>query len=157
MTGICLAIIMVFTACQPNRIFEAHQSTATYLKWPKSEVIKFEVDVERTDVPYTITVAVRYAQGYPDADLKLNIQHISPSDQGQVISAAVPIRDSEGGYLGDGAGDIWDTEKVVSQGFQFQEKGRHTFNLVHEMQRDPALMIMEVGLAIDAEVDSEEH
>ncbi len=146
---VVLALILLTSCSDGNRIYEEHQDLSPDVEWLKKDIRTFEAEIEDVSIPYDISLAFRYASGYPFDVVKIKVTHINPSGDELSKTYELQIRDEDGNYMGEAGYDIWDSEHLVEEGVLFNEAGKYTFKVEHDMPYDPLVMVMEVGVIID--------
>ena len=142
--------IMILASCSDgNRIYEEHQDLSPDVEWLKKDVRIFEAEITDVSIPYNISLAFRYATGYPFDIAKIKVTHVNPDGEELSKTYDLQIRDKEGNYLGEAGYDIWDSEHLIEEGVLFNKAGKYTFKVEHDMPYDPLVMAMEVGVIID--------
>lgn len=117
------------------------------MQWLKDDVQTFEVSIEepkRLDA----TLLIRHVEGYAFKDLPV---HFLLKQGDEVIleqDIAVPIKDKNGDYVGEGSVDLWDINYPLFDDRTFSE-GEYTFRFQHVMERDRIPLVMEVGLQLE--------
>lgn len=143
-----LFLFIVFVGCDESRVYEKHQSPAAELEWSSKDTIGFYVDIADTLSTYDLIFALRYAQGFPVSNLKVEMQHQLPDGSQRFQMHDITVSDASGNYMGKGLGDIWDLEQTIISGLKFKQKGIHTFRFAPSMSIDPVPLVMEVGLVV---------
>jgi len=139
-----ILIIVSFSACtETYRSFQKIED----MKWHKSDVKIFKVEIEESG-NYDLTFAFRYATLYPFKNIKVTIAKKTPKGEILTKDAEFMVVDENNKYIGDVGGDIWDLENYFAQN-EFLEKGEYEFYIQHNMQNDPVIVVMEVGLIIE--------
>ena len=141
-------IPMVILGCHPNRVFEEHQDPSGNLEWNRNEVIKLDVEINDISIKYDVLLALRFANGYAYSFCNVELKEVSPTGKEQLIKHQFITRD-EGGYTGDGAGDIYDLESILVENRLYEETGIYHYEISHTMSKDKIHMVMEVGMIIE--------
>lgn len=147
---IILSLFLITLAgCNPGRIHKEYQDVENFM-WEKNDVRKFIVAVEDESSSYNISFALRHIYGLSVASfpIKLKIEDLD----GVVVfdeEAVVEVMNSNGDYVGDGAGDLWDIEQLITGDVVFPAKGSYTISVSQEFEEGDIPFIMEVGLLVD--------
>jgi gliding motility-associated lipoprotein GldH len=142
-----MIIILFFVSCSSDNIFEKHEKMDGN-KWLKSKVLTFEVPIEDTSSVYNISLAIRHAEYYPFANILIGINQITPSGEERYKDFDLKLRNADGSFIGDGSGDIWDTELLVYDKISFNTKGIYKFMVENHMPNVETEGIMEVGFLV---------
>lgn len=147
---ILLAVSFALLSCQPEgRIYSDHQELSPELEWLQKDKREFKVPIEDSDGTYDLSLSFRYATGFPYKTLNVKVTEISPSGNEKVKEYQLKVRDDKGEYIGDPGLDIWDSEHLVAEGINYDEKGTYTYVIEHVMPQDPVNFAMEIGVILD--------
>src|SRR5947207_1785656 len=115
---VLFAILLVaLTSCDKKRIYEKNTEIQD-MSWDKNNILKFDVDITDTVTPSNIYINVRNASQYPFSNLFLFLDTKIPDGRVARDTVEVTLAD-EKGWLGDGAGDIWDNRILFKKNFRF--------------------------------------
>ncbi len=141
---------LLLSACTPeNRIYEKHQSLSPDIEWLKEDVKTFEVNIMDPKSTYQFNIAFRYAQGYPWNEARVIMEEISPSGEKSTNTHSLKVRESNGEYIGEPGFDIWDSTHLIDPEKEYNETGKYTYIISHDMPKVEFPFAMEVGLIID--------
>lgn len=144
-----LVVGILLVSCTPEgQIFSENQELSPELTWKKKDTRKFEVAVDDNSPNYDVTLAFRYADGFPQQVMKVKVTETSPSGKKAEFKYDLKVRQDNGDYIGEGSLDIWDSEHVVEKGKKYEETGTYTYVIEHDMPRDPVQLVMEIGMII---------
>ena len=141
------SLLIIISACNQNKVFQDYKELNESL-WYKSDIIEFDVDIIDTG-SYNITVALRYIEGCPHQTLPVKIQYTSPSGENITLDHEFIIFDEDGYFQGEIAGSICDLENTLEDKIDIKETGNYKFSIAQELNRDPAMLIMEIGLILE--------
>jgi len=147
MKKILLILLTIGLFSCGNETFKEYHTFSDIL-WHKSDIVKFDVNIE-TSGEYNIYLPLRYTYGCPYKSVPIDIKFISPSGKEQTISKEIKIMDENNKYIGEGAGDIWDTEELIAENYKFDEKGKYKVEISQISSEETLAFIMEVGLRIE--------
>lgn len=146
--SISIIIALILTSCESNVHYKKYQKT-NKLEWQKSQTFSFKTDINNADTTYNIFIPFRFAEGFPYKVMDFNVQITDPSGNKTDITTAVTIINDNKEYIGDGSGDIWDTEAKLLSKYKFTKKGTYQFDISHIKKHEVVPFVMEVGLRID--------
>lgn len=142
-------LLFSISACTPDgRVFSDNQALSPEIEWLKSDVKTFQVPLE-TEKEYNVSIAFRFANGFPFRSAMVNMVIVSPSGETSSQICELVVRQENGDYIGDAGFDIWDSEHQVLKNHSFSEEGIYTFRIGHAMAQDPLNFAMEIGLVVD--------
>jgi len=139
-----LSLFLLFTSCDKSVVYKDFRMTSN-LEWNKSDVEVFEFTVEK-DGKYALLFPFRYATGYSYSQIQINVNHTFDGES-KDSKHSFQVIDDDGKYLGEGAGDIWDSEFVISPNIALS-KGKHVITISHIMPKEKVNMVMETGLIV---------
>lgn len=146
-------IILLFTlallfSCSKNKVFEKFIKFDNY-DWAMNKVLSFDVTIDDTTATYNVYIPVRHTDNYPYDGLLINVSYTSPNGEGHTKNYKLKFRDTDGKFIGDVSGDIWDENSVIMEKTKFNAKGIYKFEIVNGMETTPTQGIMELGLRIE--------
>ncbi len=142
-----LALALALSACDKNRIFDKNTEIPD-MAWDKNNILKFDVDITDTVSPDNIYINVRNASQYQFSNLFLFFMTQLPDGRASRDTVELTLAD-EKGWLGDGAGDIWDNRILFKKNFRFPMSGKYTFELEQAMRLNPLPLIIDAGIRIE--------
>lgn len=143
------AILLINSACNPNKVYEKHLELSENIEWKKSDVKRFEIDIKDNTIPYDFYLAFRYADGYPFTSVKLLLKEIQPDGTFEELPYELQLRSENGEYIGSPGYDIWDSEHLILPKKIFPKNGKYVYEITHDMPLDPLPMVMEIGIIIE--------
>ncbi len=146
--SIILILALGLFSCNENRIYSDHVTPPGELEWNKEDVITFDVKIIDVSSKNDIKLAFRHATGYAYPFCDVVVKETKPSGESTEERYQIRVMDDEG-YVGEGAGDIYDIEEIWRSGHVFPEIGTYQYEIRHEMPDDKIHMVMEVGMIID--------
>jgi gliding motility-associated lipoprotein GldH len=145
---ILLAICPLFLiACKSNKIFEQYKDIDNN-KWSRDNVISFNVNIEDISIPYDVSLAIRHSSYYVWADIMVNMTVIYPSEEERTKDHDLMLRNKDGSFKAEGAGDLWDITFPIFSSFKFTETGKYQFKVQNIMPQPVTEDIMQVGLIV---------
>lgn len=143
------SIILINTACNPNKVYEKHLELSENIEWKISDVKRFEIEIKDNTIPYDFYLAFRYADGYPFTSVKLLLKEIQPDGTFEELPYELQLRNENGEYIGSPGFDIWDSEHLIVPKKIFPKNGKYVYEITHDMPLDLLPMVMEVGIIIE--------
>ncbi len=145
---IMLAIIpLILTSCSKNKVFEKYTKIENY-KWKRDKLITFDVDIKDPKTNYDVTLALRHTTYYAFANIKVDVSVTFPSGELRTKYYNIFVRNTDGSFLGQGAGDLWDLTYPVFTDMTFPEAGIYKFEVQNVMPIMELPDIMDVGLIV---------
>lgn len=134
-------------ACGRGKIFEEHKKIDN-MTWDRFEVIKFNIPIEKTGVPYDLIFAMRHHTDIPFDELEINFTMRTPGGETRSRDYTIRIRDREGNLVGDGMGALWDIRVPMKEGYVFSEEGVCEVEIANRMHRLKTVGVMEIGFIV---------
>ncbi|HPB24891.1 MAG TPA: gliding motility lipoprotein GldH [Bacteroidales bacterium] len=144
---IILLLLLGLMSCSHNKIYEKYIKIENR-NWKRDQIIKFEVPVEDTVSLYNVTLAIRHTSYYAYANIRVNMMINYPTGDMRVKDYNILVRNTDGSFLGDGAGDLWDVTHPALEGVSFPFKGIYVFEVQNVMPLMATPDIMDVGLIV---------
>jgi len=144
-----ILLILGLISCNPNRIFENHESDFPDRRWEKNHIIEFNPNITDTGVEYRIYLALRHVYGFQFQNMIVKVTSTSPSGIKAVKNYEFQVLGENNEYLSDCSGDICDLETVIEESVKYTESGVYTYTVEHQMPVDPLPNVMEFGLIIE--------
>ena len=144
----CILLCFGLMACHPERKFHERQ-TIKSSKWEKKQVLDFEINIENNINSYNLVLDLRYFYGYYFNNLVIKLQETSPSGKETTMDFDLVIREKNGDYLGDIAGDFCDLLIPLKNKINYKEKGIYKYRISHIMEENTIPLIDEVGLILE--------
>lgn len=116
------------------------------MKWERTDTKIFEVDIPE-DGNYDLYFAMRHSTGYPFTSIKILVLQINPEGEEFTKDSEFSVADETGQYTGEVTGQLWDIEELFSENTPLK-KGKYTFKINHNMNSDPVILVIDVGLLI---------
>ncbi len=142
-----MLLMLAFTSCTQNKVFEKFVKIENY-NWKRDKIIKFEVPIEDTLSLYDVTLTIRHTSYYAYANIRVNMMISYPSGDMRVKDYNIFVRNPDGSFNGDGAGDLWDVTHPALEGVSFPVKGTYVFEVQNVMPLVETPDIMDVGLIV---------
>jgi gliding motility-associated lipoprotein GldH len=137
----------LLTSCSKNKVFEKYISIENY-KWKRDKPVTFEVNIQDVKTNYDVTLALRHTTYYAFANIKVNVAIAFPGGDIRTKDYNIFVRDTDGSFKGDGAGDLWDITYPVFTDITFPEAGIYKFDVQNMMPIVELPDIMDVGLIV---------
>lgn len=142
------SLLMLLTACDPNRIFEENQKLENR-SWDVNTPIIFNVNIDDTVSAYNMYINIRNADTYKFSNLYLFMTTTIPQHQFEKDTLQLLLADEKGKWLGSGLGDIFESRVLFKNNIRFINKGAYQFKLEQAMRINPLPGILDVGIRIE--------
>lgn len=138
---------LLFVACNPGTVYKKYVDLENN-KWEKDNKITFDVDIEETDIYYNVEFAFRHTSYYKWANVMVNLTSVYPSGEKRTRDYNFFVRDSDGSFKGEGAGDIWDNYFSLITKAKFPDKGKYSFTIENIMPVTATDDVMQLGIIV---------
>ena len=147
---ILIAVIALFalTACNKGKIYEKRQTFDNYT-WNRFKPLFFEVEVADIKPEYNVYLCLRHITQYPYEDLKINLTVYSPSGEERTTMHTFIMKNKDGKFSGEGAGDLWDLKLLVKGNYVFNQAGKYKFQIDNLMDYFDIVGLVDLGLIVE--------
>lgn len=142
------AVFLFINACDSDRVFDAYV-TVPDAGWNKDSLAVFDVDIKNADMVYNLYLNIRNQSDYPNSNLWLFVDVISPSGIIQRDTVDCILADKTGRWLGSGWGSMYQVNAPYRFGVKFPEIGNYQFRLCHGMRTETLDGIHNIGIRIE--------
>jgi len=149
--SVVLLMSMVFTACDPGKIYENNLAIPSE-GWRRADRVRFEVEITDTIQPCNIYVNVRNNSNYKYMDFWLFIDVHSPTGMVACDTVNIILADHRGKWLGHGLGSKFDTRLVFRKNLRFPVSGKYIFEYEQAMREELLSGIEDIGLRIEKHI-----
>ncbi len=145
---VLLTGLILFTACDKDVVFDQYV-TIPEGGWNVDSMAVFKVDIESAEQPYNVILNIRNRSNYPNSNLWLFVDIMSPSGQLMQDKVDCMLADDAGRWIGSGWGDLYHVKIPYQLGVKFAETGQYSFRIVQGMRTDDLKGIHNIGLRIE--------
>ena len=143
-----LVMLFCFASCDPKRVFEENKKLSAN-NWDQNSPLIFLVNIADTAHRYNVYINVRNAGFYGFSNLFLFVNTRLPQGEMERDTAECILASSDGRWLGEGLGDIWDNRILFKKNVHFPQPGEYRFELIQAMRINPLPGIMDAGIRIE--------
>ncbi|MBS2210371.1 gliding motility lipoprotein GldH [Carboxylicivirga mesophila] len=145
---IILLGLIVVSSCDRGVVFDQYV-TIPKGGWHVDSMAVFKVDIESTEQPYNVILNVRNRSNYPNSNLWLFVEVVSPSGQTMQDKVDCVLADDAGRWIGSGWGDLYHAKIPYQLGVKFAETGAYSFRIVQGMRDEDLEGIHNIGLRVE--------
>jgi gliding motility-associated lipoprotein GldH len=142
-----LLLLPALAGCDSSKVFQRFEDIPNN-KWSREQPVTFEVNIEDASVNYNVDLAIRHTTYYLWADLMVNLTSTYPSGEERTKDFDFFLKESDGSFKGEGAGDLWDITFPMMENIKFPESGTYKFKVSNIMPIPETDDIMQVGLVV---------
>jgi gliding motility-associated lipoprotein GldH len=142
-----LLLSTILTSCSKDKVFEKYIKIENN-KWKRDNIITFNVDIKDAKPNYDITLALRHTPYYSFANIKVNVTLTFPSGDIRTRDFNIFLRNPDGSFKGDVAGDLWDINYPVFNEITFPDPGIYKIEVQNIMPIVELPDIMDVGMIV---------
>ena len=127
-------LALLLTSCDSNKIFSEYTDIDNFL-WKRDHVITYEANIDDPDTVYDVYLALRHTTYYAWANIKVNCTVVYPGGEERTMDHDIMLRNEDGTFKAEGAGDLWDIEYRILEKASFKEKGTYVFKIQNIMPK----------------------
>lgn len=135
-------------SCDQNRVFETNLAMKD-AQWERSQIAKFEIEIEDTLAYYSIFINLRNSGQYPYRNIYLFSKIKSPDGKYAKDTAEFILADAKGRWHGKGIGDLWEHQFLYKKGVKFLLSGEYIIELEQAMRDKELKYITDVGIRVE--------
>jgi len=150
---IFIVALVVLTSCDRSVMFDQYV-TIPDEGWNVDSMAVFKVDIESTEQAYNVVLNIRNRSDYPNSNLWLFIDVLSPSGQAMKDKVECILADDAGRWIGSGWGSLYHVKVPYQRAVKFAETGQYTFRVVQGMREEDLKGIYNIGIRLE-KVDSQ--
>ncbi|OFY25053.1 MAG: hypothetical protein A2W98_07005 [Bacteroidetes bacterium GWF2_33_38] len=121
------------------------------MTWNKENIIKIEVNIDDTVSLHNVYINIRNTGQYKYSNLYIFMKAEGVSNSFEDTIDCI-LADDSGRWLGDGLGDLWDSQYLIRQNVRFPNAGKYTFHLQQGMRDDLLEDVSDVGISIEKSI-----
>ena len=141
-------ILIVFSACDRNKVFEDYKTIPEAL-WNKDSLVQFNVPVTDTTIYHNLYVNVRNDVSYPYSNIWLFIEIEDPLGEAVTDTFEVTLAEPSGKWLGDGFGGLKTLQRVYRRNIYFPVSGNYKINIRQGMREENLGGISDIGFRVE--------
>ncbi len=141
-------LAVVLYSCGKREVYNSFV-TMPASGWNQDSLVVFRVDIEDVSMPYNLFVQIRNDNMYPNSNLWLFIDVVSPDGNLQRDTLECMLTDINGRWLGSGWGSLYSMKHPYRLGAKFGASGTYTFRVMHGMRQEDIAGIQNIGLVVD--------
>lgn len=145
-----LAFIIALTllvGCGRKEIFNSFVSIPQ-TGWNQDSLAVFRINVSNVDQAYDIFMQIRNDSRYPNSNLWLFIDVVSPDGHLQRDTIECMLADVNGRWLGSGWGSLYTLKWPYRLQTRFAQPGTYTFRVNHGMRQEDIEGIKNLGMLV---------
>ena len=140
-------LLLIFAGCSRDIVFEQYV-TIPDNGWNKDSMAVFSVDINNVENYYDIFIDVRNRSDYPNSNLWLFIDVLSPEGKAMRDTLNCYLADEHGKWLGSGWGDLYLVSVPYRKNVKFAVPGEYKFYIIQGMRYDELEGIHNIGITI---------
>jgi hypothetical protein len=132
------------TSCSDSTTLKFHHDFGEEMIW--SESLKWDWDVHKNDLPYTIKAYIQVSTHIPLDQLDLEWVETDPTGNQTVWQNELIIRNADQSFQGDPSGDYVDLELEVYSNKTFHQHGVHHYELKHRTENSAVPYVLDIKI-----------
>lgn len=134
-------------SCESSKVYQKFEDIPNNT-WTRGNVVTFEVQIDDPAPAYDVELALRHTSYYTWANLMVNLTTVYPSGEERTRDYDFYVRNTDGSFKGEGAGDLWDINFEWLTDVTFPEKGTYVFKVQNIMPTLETQDVMQIGLIV---------
>jgi gliding motility-associated lipoprotein GldH len=150
-TGIVFLFLVLgvsFSSCDRNMVFDNNKTLAD-AGWNSSDIVKFNVPIADTAVPYNFYLNIRVTTEYKFANLFLYMKTLYPNGQISIDTIECFLADIDGRWLGSRSGKIIDNRILFRKNMKYPLFGTYSFEFEQAMRDSVLTNVENFGIRIE--------
>lgn len=143
-------LLFIIAGCDNQRVFEGKKDYPDRY-WVFNNPAEFEFEISELDKSYNLLFNIRNTAKYQYQNIYL--QYYLEDSTGRLISKELKniqlFNPITGVPLGNGLGDLFDSEKPFLEDFSFEHPGKYKLRIDQFMRQDSLPEILSVGLRVE--------
>ena len=138
------ALTLLLTSCGQKSVF-TERVRFDNITWDRFDILTFNVDVQK-DQKLDFDLLLRHHTLYPNDYLDLNITFYTPSGASMSRDYHFKLKDKDGKWKAEGAGDLWDIVLPIRDEMLFSKAGICKVRVENKMTKINTPGVIEIGL-----------
>lgn len=147
LSGFLLLVLVVFTSCDNNVVFEENK-TIENATWGEKEPVHFEFEVKDTTTLHNFYINLRNTEKYAYSNLFVFVELEFPNGKKSIDTVECYLADRTGKWTGGGMGSLYDNRFLYQQKKQFPMAGRYDVHIYQAMRTPELEGINDVGFRL---------
>ena len=152
---VVIAITGVFSACDPNRVFEENREIDGGT-WNVLDTVSFQVEISDSNNPHNIYINIRNGGSYAYSNLFMFVTTTFPNGKTSKDTVECILADQHH-WLGSGLGDLWHHQILYRSQVRFPLLGRYTFTYEQAQRSGQKAFIEDLPGIQDVGIRIEKH
>ena len=145
---ISLLIILFFSSCDSNRVFDENFSFDN-ANWDRYKTVSFKIEISDTISQNQFFINIRNTTDYKYSNLYLFIRTQLPDGNISKDTIECILADINGKWLGNGLGSLKENNILLKNNLVFPEKGTYIFEFEQAMRVEILQGIADIGIRIE--------
>lgn len=141
-------MLFLFFSCGQNVVFTKYEKIPE-TGWSSQNKVSFDVEITDNQNLNNVFLTIRHDDAYQFKNIFLFLTTQYPDGKLTTDTLECILTNEKGEWIGDGAGDIWDTKIPLKQNVRFPQTGKYKFTFQQGMRQDPLPLIMDFGMVIE--------
>jgi gliding motility-associated lipoprotein GldH len=147
--GFVIASFLILCSCSNEKVyFEKNIALDADYTWNQTNIVSFDIPIQENSHPHQLSLNFRYATGYRYDKLSIRITTITPEGVKVISDYDIPVRDSNGEFIGEKGYDIIDLNYVLDPAIQFPVHGDYRYTIEQRMPDATLDYVLEIGLKV---------
>ncbi|MCC7331579.1 MAG: gliding motility lipoprotein GldH [Flavobacteriales bacterium] len=143
------AMVLTVISCDNNKVFDQYIQVEN-ANWKIENIAVFSVEISDTSSLHNMYINIRNKGNYAYSNLYLFVKIESPDGNFSTDTVNCTLADKSGKWVGNGIGDLFDSQTPFYGNFKFAQQGKYSFSFEQAMRVENGLDgISDIGLMIE--------
>jgi gliding motility-associated lipoprotein GldH len=147
-TVLPILLWMCLSSCDRNMVFDKNKMLAD-AAWKSNGIIKFNVPITDTTIPYNFYLNIRVTAEYKFANLFLFMKTLYPNGQISTDTIECFLAGIDGKWLGKRSGKIIDNRILLRKKMKYPQYGTYSFEFEQAMRDSVLANVENFGIRIE--------
>lgn len=144
-----IAVVLFTASCtDPNAIMDKNTSIDNQ-NWSYLNLVKYDVNIDNENIPYNLYLNLRVTADYKYSNIFILFHQAGPGQKPKVTRYEFKLANTNGEWLGNGSGNLYNYQMLFLSSFKFPAKGTWHFSIEQNMRDNPLHEVSDVGLRIE--------
>ncbi len=138
----------LLTSCTDNAVLDRHVAIADRA-WRYDDQPRMVAHITDTTKRYNIYLNLRHTPDYKYSNIFILFHQNQPGGRDTTERFELQLAESDGRWLGRGAGSIYAHQQLVKENVLFTDTGKYVVVIEQNMRENPLREISDVGIRVE--------
>lgn len=132
----------------PNAVIDKSTEIDNH-NWSYVNLVKYDVTIDDPSVGYNLYFNLRVTGDYKYSNIFILLHQTGPDNKPAVTRMEFKLANTDGEWLGEGSGNLYNYQMIFRQAYHFPAKGMYHFAIEQNMRDNPLHEVSDVGLRVE--------